>query len=193
MTVDDVPSVKEPYPYADTRAAMMLRNALDRQGRERNLSMRALAKQLGYKQATVLSHMANGRVAIPLERASEIARAVALPASEFLAAAVAQRAPEAAELLTIDPYASAERDATHSTGFITELTGFAGVPPEALNSEQMQVMREVALDPRPLRRWLTAAELPVMVQLRRIRPNISAESLSTRELAAIEAALKGPG
>jgi len=80
----------------------MLRSALDRASSERKLSTREVAKQLGFKQATFISQMAQGRSRVPLERAIELARAVDLPPASFLAAAVAQQVPEALDLLGFD-------------------------------------------------------------------------------------------
>jgi hypothetical protein len=167
----------------------MLRDGLERASRERRLSVRALAKKLAYKQATVLSHMANGRVAVPLERASGIARELDLPEAEFLVAAVEQRAPQAADLLRKNtPIQSTE---SVGSGFITQLAEIVGTLLEHLNEEQKQVVREVVLEPRPRRRWLSTAELPAVLVLRQARPEMTKDGLPSIELERLLRALSG--
>lgn len=173
------------YPFADTRAAMMLSEGLKRANRDRGLSLRSIAKLLGYKQATVLSHMANGRVAIPIERAPDIARIVGLPPADLLAAAVEQRSSEAANLLPI--YQNLAR--ADDQGIAFELKLIAGHEIDELNAEQKAVLREVVVDHSPSRRWLNVAELPVMLMLRQLRPDISSNGLSIKDREAIERAL----
>lgn len=168
------------FPLCDTRAAVMLRSALVRVHAKRGLSIRALGKQLGYKQATVISHMASGRIPVPLERAPDIARAVELPAGDFLAACVEQRSPEARLLLA--PSESAES----SFGLISELSLIGGCALDDLTQEQKHVLREVVADPSPKRRWLGVAELPAVELIRMLRPEITQDGLSPTDLAAIE-------
>lgn len=173
------------FPYSDTRAAMMLSEGLRRASRDRGISLRSIGKSLGYKQATVLSHMANGRVAIPIERAADIARAVGLPPADLLAAAVEQRSPEAADLLPISRNLAREDD----QGITFELRLIAGQEMDELNAGQKSVLREVVADGSASRRWLSVAELPVVLMLRRLRPDISRNGLSIQDREAIERAL----
>ena len=75
----------------------MLRAALDRAQREQRLSIRKLGQRLGYKQATVLSHMATGRVLVPLERAADLHGLIPRVEDKKQAAAAAEaRAKQAA-------------------------------------------------------------------------------------------------
>lgn len=182
---EPIPVLDNEFPFADTLAAQMLKTALRRASDERGLSLRSIAKTLGYKQATVLSHMSKGRVPIPLERSAEIARAAGLSQAEFLRAVVAQKAPEALEILAN----GAEEAGAQSTNFVTQLTDLAGSPLELLNDEQKQVLREVMLDRAPARRWLSPTEMTVMMHLRRLRPQIERLGLTQGELQAIEEAL----
>lgn len=180
------PEDRTSFPFADSRAALALRRALEIANRERGLSIRKLGAKLGYKQATVLSHMASGRVPVPLERAIEIARAVNLPEADFLAACVEQRSPEAGKLL---------RPATNSVEGIAfslagELSDIAGHALDDLNDEQKSVLRKVVADPRPARRWLSEAEIPTIEGIRRRRPNMAIDGLSASDRAAIDAALR---
>lgn len=177
------------FPFADTLAARMLRTSLRRASDERGLSLRRLAKMLGYKQATVLSHMSKGRVPIPLERSIEIAQVVGLPHAEFLRAVVAQKAPQALEILSD----SEHREGALSTNFVAQLTNLAGGPLESLNDEQKQVLREVMLDRAPARRWLSPNEMIIMMHLRKLRPNLERHGLTPSELKSLEEALNAIG
>lgn len=180
------------FPYVDTLAASMLNSALRRASDERGQSLRSLAKQLGYKQATVLSHMSKGRVPVPIERAVDIADVVGIPREEFFRAVVAQRNPYAYQLLQAKEDQSSHRESM-TTGFVTELTSLAGSSLEHLNDEQKSVVREVMLDQNPARRWLTPSEMTVMLILRRLRPGISRRGLSTGDIIALENALDAGG
>lgn len=168
--------------YSDSRAAIMLRAGLDAASKERRLSIRALGKILRYKQATVLSHMANGRVGIPVDRATEIARAVGLNEREFLLAVVAQRAPEAEKVL------ADEQGETFSLASEVEL--IAGVPLDQLSAEHKEVIRNVVADPQPARRWLSLAELQTVAVIRNVRPTFRSQGLPSADLAGIEALLE---
>ena len=174
------------FPFRDTVAVSMLRGALDRARAERGISIRSLGRQLGYKQATVLSHMASGRVAIPLERAAEIARAVDIPPAQFLAAAVQQRTAEAADLLGAKEGFVGDDD----TGIAFEMRLISGAPLDGLNEDQKSVLREVVADPNPCRRWLTVAELPAVLTLRGLRPKLRSVGLDEADRIKIEAALR---
>jgi len=177
---------KTDFPYKDTRAAVMLRDALDRAHRDQGLSIRSLGKRLGYKQATVLSHMALGRVPIPLERALDIAREIDLEPGEFLAACVEQKVDGAADLLR----SHSKFDTADAFSFVSELRVIAGHALDSLSDGQKSVLREVAADPRPERRWLSLAELPVVEGLRRLRPKLATEGLSASDREAVEMVLK---
>lgn len=174
------------HSFSGSRAARMLSEGLKRVSLERGLSLRSIAKQLGYKQATVLSHMANGRVPIPLERAPEIARAVGLSDVEFFVASVEQRSHEAAYLL-----ASARGEhRNESYGLAYELKLISGKTIEELNDEQKSVLREVVADPTPSRRWLSVAELPTVIMLRNLRPELATDGLPPADHARLEATLR---
>jgi 3'-phosphoadenosine 5'-phosphosulfate (PAPS) 3'-phosphatase len=81
------------FPHADTAAALTLQSALKRAKEKNKTSLRAIAKMLNYKQAAVLSHMAKGRIPIPVERAGEIATAVDINPSAFIKLVLKQRYP----------------------------------------------------------------------------------------------------
>ena len=175
------------FPFADSNAAIMLSEGLKRANRERRLSLRSLAKVLGYKQATVLSHMAKGRIAIPLERAPQIARAVGLPVAELLLAAVEQRSPEAGDILSHRASGAFES----ASNLVFDLNLIAGHSIDQLNEEQKMVLREVVADPKPTRRWLGLVELPAVMFLRELRPEMASRGLSAADRGNIETALSG--
>src|SRR3546814_12064454 len=81
------------YPYEDTRATQMLASAFKKAWDEKRLSQRKLAKQLGYRSSVVLSHMASGRVPIPIERVDDYAQLLEMDEGEFLLAVLEQRSP----------------------------------------------------------------------------------------------------
>ena len=177
---EEVRPFRPAFEYEGTDAARMLRSGLNRQ-KANGISLRAIAKKLRYAQATVLSHMANGRVAVPIERATQIAREVELDEREFLAAVVAQRAPEAKYLLS-EGYETA-------FGLVAEISMIAGAPPDQLTDEQKSVIREVAADANPRRRWLSIAELRAVTVIRDAKPNFRQNGLSAADLNFIHAGL----
>lgn len=154
-----------------------MREGINRLKTERRISLRMLAQELGYKQATVLSHMANGRIAVPLERAPAIAHALRIPVDHFLAAVAEQRIPG----LTAALRHSSRPGAHEERGFAQDLRVIADLDFDDLNDEQKSVLREVVADPRPSRRWLSLAELPVVAEIRTMRPSIGASGLSERD------------
>lgn len=175
------------FPFRDTAAAKMLLQAL-RQKQAEGLSLRKLGPMLGYKQATVLSHMANGRIPVPIGKATDIALAVGLPQSEFLIAVMDQREPEAHTLLMAAPLAFELPDS-----FADELEDIAGQPLETLTSEQKDIIRKVVVDPAAARRWVSEAELPTILMLRRLRPGIERDGLSPTDRLRITETLNRDG
>ena len=161
--------------YATSRAAQMLAQGLQIAALERRRSLREIGRRLNYKQPVVLSHMASGRVPVPIDRATDIAREVGLPERTFLLACLEQRHPEV--------------DWTLITGqqddFANELAVLAGGPLDDLPIEKRWVIREVVAESHPSRRWLKIAELPAVELLRELRPNFTSEGLSSADRRAI--------
>ena len=164
--------------YAETEAAMFLAGAIADRARE-GVSLRELGRRLEYKQPVVLSHMATGRVPIPIDRAVEIAQTVGLAARKFLLAVLEQRHPSIDWSLITDP----------ASGFAGELEVIAGKSLDELPAEPRRVLREAVIDPQPSRRWLTTAELPAVELLRNLRPTIRTEGLSERDKLELRKAL----
>lgn len=154
-------------PYAESEAAMLLAGAIAERAHER-ISLRELGRRLEYKQPVVLSHMATGRVPIPIDRAVDIACTVGLSPKRFLMSVLEQRHPGVDWSLLVDS----------SYGFASDLETIAGRPLEELPPATKTVLREAVVDPKPARRWLTTAELPAIEILREVRPALPVEGLS---------------
>ena len=170
------------HPYFHSPAAELVRTSLAA-FKERGVSLRALAKKLEYKQAAVLSHIATGRVMVPLERVADLARVLEIDEGKMMIAAMKQRFPGLTwrSMLQESPTVSpAERDV------IWRLEGAAGKPLSELTPEQISIMMEVAATPEPSRRWLTVHELPAVELLRRREPEFRSKGLSRASLDLIE-------
>lgn len=176
---------KNEHPFAESAAARMLADAIRRK-QAAGFSLRRLAPTLGYKQSTVLSHMANGRIPVPMARAKQIASVMGIPQSEFMIAVMEQREPEASAMLMAGPIDLARSPQS----FAEELEEIAGRSLNDLNAEQKEVMRKVAVDPNPARRWLSEAELPATALLRRLRPDMGQNGLSASDKALLAEALQ---
>jgi hypothetical protein len=169
------------FLYDNTKAARMLSEGLHRASAERATSLREIGRRLNYRQAVVLSHMATGRVPIPIDRALDFARELHLPPREFLLAVLEQRHEKIDwRLLSGDP---------DPEDFHFELAGIAGRRLDDLSTEHRRVLREVVNEPSPARRWLSVAELGAIDLLREMRPRLSADGLTAQDRRAIRAAL----
>jgi hypothetical protein len=175
----------EDVPFKGTEATNMLKAALDTIADERGLSNRAVARQLGYKATVVISHMATGRVPIPLERAVEIASVVGLDPRQFFLAVLEQRHPGSMSVLGAHALTSVSPDA-----FSAELEVLAGSKLGELPEEHKRIIREVVSERAPARRWLSIAELPTILLLRRLRPEMSKHGMPRDDLRGIEASLE---
>lgn len=174
------------HPLADTSAARMLAEGLTRAKDEQGLSVRKIGKLMNYKTAVVLSHMATGRVPIPIDRALELADILKLDKESFLLAVLQQRHPDIEwrqlfrkELLSVDH------------GLAMELEVVLGARLKDLSQEQRAVMREVASERSPRRRWLSVHELATVTMLREMSPRITTEGLDQAQLERIRSAIEG--
>ena len=159
------------YPLAHSEATRMLADGLKQAEEEKGLSQRTIAKMLAYKSSVVLSHMALGRVPIPVDRAPEIARLLKMDSGQFLLAVLQQRHPDIdfARLLAGAKGKPAAKGAKESY-VVDELTAIAGKSLDDLPVEKVNVMREVVGDPNPQRRWLGYHELPTVELIRQKHP-----------------------
>lgn len=155
-------AMQNDFPLADSLAARMLAEGLERAKENQGLSIRQIGRQLGYKQAVVLSHMASGRTPIPIDRAEDLAIMLELSVPKFLRAVVEQRHP------AVDWNMLATAQAPSALNpFAAQLEVILGIPLDELNAEQRRVLREVASDRSPGRRWLSVHEMPLVESIRR--------------------------
>lgn len=173
---------QDDFPFADTMAQRLLAQGLQLVMARKGVSLRQLGKELGYKQAVVLSHMASGRVPIPIDRAVLLAEALEIDPRVFLAAVVQQRHPEVDWSLMKD---GSKEGATFNLA--TELTG--GRSLGELTPGQRRVIREAAADGMAQSRWLTPHEVAAVDLLRELRPGIAEHGLGQGDREALRAAL----
>jgi hypothetical protein len=161
------------YPFANSEATRMLRNALELIEKNEGKSQRVLARQLGYKSSVGLSHMALGRVPIPIDRVIEFARMFKMDAREFLFASLRQRHPD----IDFKRVLSSSKDvitARQSCGVGNvvkeELEALAGKPLDELTPDVVDVLRDVCSYKEPMKRWISLGELSVIEAVRRAFP-----------------------
>lgn len=176
------------YPFGASAAAQTLQQALDKASRERGLSLRDLARRLGYKQAVVLSHMARGRVPIPIDRAGQLATQLEIDPTEFLQQVLEQRFPEIAWSAIF----AGDRPSAAEGELVEVLQTIARRPLDELSAEQKLVMREVVADPHPARRWLSVHELAAMELLRNVVPDLATAGLTRSVAEALRGAARSP-
>jgi hypothetical protein len=170
------------YPHAETAAAKMLAQGLRTAAAERKLSLRQIGRQLGYSQPVVLSHMATGRVPIPIDRAVDLAEAVGISPDTFLEAVLEQRHPGIDwRMIKGQP----DRN-------LSDLGQAIGKPVGNLSAGHLQVIREVVEDRTPEERWISIPEIAAVKLLRELFPNLNTRGLSEddREALRVAAALR---
>lgn len=171
------------HPYVDTAAAKMLSGAVERYTNLNRGGLRALATKLGMKQATVLSHMANGRMAIPLDRAPQLALVLGMDPVNFTKLVLKQRSPEVFAVLE-EEYADRTDQAMAKQLAQLEavLVGGDAFPPDVL-----RIIAEVVRDRKPDERWLAIGEVAAVRELRKLRP----AGLDEMDLHLLRMAMEG--
>lgn len=152
----------EERPYARTRAAIMLGDALRRHTSRHAGGLRALASELGIKQATVLSQMANGRIGIPLDRAVDLAVKVEMNVADFCAAVIEQRAPAVYDALNRKQQLHEADQLPH--GLADALKRAASM--NGLTDEHVAVIDEVIATKRPAAKWMRPFEDDIISAIR---------------------------
>jgi transcriptional regulator with XRE-family HTH domain len=155
---------------------------------ERGISQRDLGKRFGYRQSVVLSHMASGRVPIPIDRAVAFAKELHLDEPEFLLAVLEQRHPDVEFESLLLHGVSQGRSARDGT-ILDDLEAIGGRRLSDLPSAQMDVVKEAVADANAHRRWLSIHELPAIELLRRLKPSLGSEGLTAGERQSITEAL----
>lgn len=159
------------HRFTGTDAALMLAEGLRIAAQERQLSLREIGRRLSYKQPVVLSHMASGRVPIPIDRATEIADHVGIAPNIFLTAVLRQQHPN------VDWAMISEQ----SDPFVAILQKVAGKPLHSLSEGHHQVLLEAVKDSRPQERWLAMPEIAAVNFIRELFPRLTAEGLSIED------------
>lgn len=154
-------------PYAGTRAAEMLKEALARYTSQHKGGLRALAGEFGMKQATVLSHMATGRIGIPLDRVQQFAEFLDLNVEAFSLAVIEQREPAMLSLLhSVYSVGPEEVDPPARANLIREIRAA-----EELSSGQISLMRDIIKDPEMSVRVVTGRYRELISKIKEVRPN----------------------
>lgn len=170
-------------PYGDTEARRLLAGALDRAQKERGWSQRDVAARLGYRSSVVLSHMAGGRIPIPIDRAPEIARVLDLEFAPLTVAILKQRFPD------IDFDALFGVHAAQPSRIVAELEALAGTPLDELPREKHDLLRQVVWGPDPGRQWLALSEVTAVEALREAFPEMRERGLNSVERMRLMACL----
>lgn len=161
------------HRYSETPAALMLAEGLRIAAQERKISLREIGRRLGYRQPVVLSHMASGRVPIPIDRATEIAEQVGITPDQFLEAVLRQHHPNVEWALI-----TAETDQ-----FVFDK------PLRSLSAEHHQILQEVVNDSHPKERWLSIPEIAAVKLLRELFPDLSVAGLSVEDYLYLRASV----
>lgn len=170
------------YPLRDTRATIMLDAAL-KEAQATGRSQRDVAtNDLGYKTSVVLSHMAAGRVPIPIDRAKDMASALGMEPNSFLLAVLEQRFPDVDFKTLFNVSYSSDRT-------LGRLEAIAGCSLDDLPTETRAMLQDVVAARSPRRHWLTPAELGTMELIRSLRPDSPYSGLTEEDRQAIEKAL----
>lgn len=147
---------KELQAFPGSDAAQMLAAGLKEYSSKHKGGLRGLATQLGIKQATVLSHMANGRMTIPLNRVRALAEILGLDLQSFALAVLRQRAPELSEILA--PQGGGED------------VSFLRIDEQKIGAEKMHLIKSIIDDPKPVARRAVGREADLLDLLRERRP-----------------------
>jgi len=180
----DVSTLSEIDDYSQSTATKMLAAGLDRLRAERGMSQKDVALSLGYKSSVAMSHMAVGRVPIPIERAPELADALGLDRATFLMAVLEQRFPsmDMRQLLGIGDQ--------RAENVASRLTLIAGHSLDYLSQEAIGVLEEVVASVRPASRWLSPSEFALFELIRKQFPELSRRALTVEELTSLTQALR---
>jgi len=153
-------------PYAGTRAAAMLKEALARYTSQHKGGLRALAGVIGMNQATVLSHMATGRIGIPLDRVQQFAEVLDLNVEAFSLAVIEQREPAMLSLLqSVYRVETEGTDSAERAGLIREIRAA-----KVLSPRQISLIRDIVRDPELSTRVVTGRESELIWKIREARP-----------------------
>lgn len=168
----DLSAMQGDYPLANTEATRMLAAALEKVNEEKGWSGRQVAKLLNYKSSVALSHMAIGRVPIPIDRVLDFCRLLNIDPGEFLIAVIEQRHPEINVRRMLGPLSKgSQKGKTPESILMTELEAIAGRQLDELPVQTINILREAVGDRNATRRWMATGEIPIIEHLRRVHPD----------------------
>lgn len=174
-------TTKNPLPHSDTEARFMLSDAIAARRRADKASLRMLAAEMEMSSA-MLSHMATGRIPIPVDGAAKLADALGISRSEFVKSVLKQRFPNAMAILD-DEADVGGNDGSEVTRARMMVTFYDGTPP---TGDLALILDQVRTADDAQERWLTPSELPVVNMIRRLRPNFSKLGLTEVDLDLIK-------
>lgn len=180
--IDATTSLQGDYPLANTEAAKMLAAGLDKVNEEKGWSQRHVARLLNYKTSVVLSHMASGRVPIPIDRSLDFARLLGMDPAIFIMAVMEQRHPNIDFRRILASYGKGKAQSTTPSTLAAELESIAGMPLDELPMPVINVLREAVADRNSARRFVRMAEVPLIEHIRRVRP----DGLSPAEMKKVQ-------
>lgn len=182
----DFSGAKGDYPLANSEACRMIAKAFEDAAKDpnRGWSQRYIAKTLGYKTSVVLSHMANGRAPIPVDRAVDIARLLKMDNGAFLMAVLEQRHPDIDFKRIFASLSRSGKSAAPVSGSILleELEAIAGMSLDDLPVQTVNVLREIIADRNGARRVLRMSEVPLIEHIRKAHP----EGLSPADMRKVQ-------
>jgi hypothetical protein len=153
------------FPFSASRASQMLREALTNYTAAHKGGLRALSDRLEMRPATLLSHMGNGRMAIPLDRADQLATVLGIDRAAFCLAVLEQRAPSAYHAID---------DATGvgSLGVCIPTLARQALQILSASAESgealIKLLRRGAGVASPLEHWVEGEELELIAAVRRV-------------------------
>lgn len=173
--------------FEGSRATLMLAEHLSTHQAEHGMSQRQVANQLGYRSSVSLSHMALGRIPIPIDRAEEFAKYLGIDRDAFLIAVLEQRHPEIDfQSLFTGTVPSDDPQFRYALSLIKDFEAIARCPLNQIGEKRLRIIREVLADRIPDTRWMEIAEIPTVAKLRLMVPTFRKDGLSDDQTTDLE-------
>jgi hypothetical protein len=144
----------------------MLKEALTRYTSKNKGGLRALAKLVKFNQSTVFSHMATGRIGIPLERAEQFAALLDMNAVDFTLAVLEQREPGVHALLAGAFDFEAGGAVSAEAGAIIAMVRRA----QGLSADHVALIGDILREDVPVGRWAIGRNAELLGVIRAARP-----------------------
>ncbi|TXC70954.1 hypothetical protein FSB78_08350 [Sphingomonas ginsenosidivorax] len=173
-------------PLAHTEATKMLAEAIAAK-QALGVSQRDLAIALGYRSGVIVSHMANGRAPIPIDRSKDISDLLDLDRNAFLLAVLEQRLPMLDFRSLIGNHSLIDEK---DERLMKQFEVIAGRPLSTLPADHLDLIRECLADREPRSRWLSLHELPIVALIRRLRPTFRSQGLTQADQEKVQEALR---